>query len=279
MEQNGMRISVVQMNSRGDKAANIAEAVRLIKEAALSAPEVIALPEYFACLSDIPTDMHLSAEELPQSGEASDNGASVHATLSALARELGVAIHAGSICEKQGNSFFNTTIVFGPDGADIARYRKIHLFDVDVPGGASYRESDSVARGDAITTYKVGDVTVGCGICYDLRFPEMFRALRDKGADLIVLPAAFTLLTGKDHWEVLLRARAIETQCYIAAPAQIFTHGDNKACFGHSMIVDPWGQVTAMVPDEVGVATATIDLKRLNSVRTKLPVAQHHVLN
>jgi nitrilase len=199
--------------------------------------------------------------------------------MSSLAKELGVTIHAGSIVEKHGNSFFNTTIVFGPDGSDIARYRKIHLFDVDVPGGASYRESDSVARGDSITTYKAGNVTVGCGICYDLRFPELFRALSDQGAEIIVLPAAFTLMTGKDHWEVLLRARAIETQCYIVAPAQIFSHGAGKACFGHSMIIDPWGQVIAMVPDEVGVATATIDLKRLASVRSKLPVARHHVLN
>ncbi len=270
-----MRISVVQMNSQSDKDANIAEAVRLIKEAALSAPQIIALPEYFACLSDNPNEMHASAEVLPPDG----HGADAYATMSSLAKELGLTIHAGSIVEQHGNSFFNTTIVFGPNGDDIARYRKIHLFDVDVPGGASYRESDSVARGEGVTTYKVGDVTVGCGICYDLRFPELFRALRDQGAEVIVLPAAFTLMTGKDHWEVLLRARAIETQCYIVAPAQIFGHGTGKACFGHSMIIDPWGQVTAMVPDEVGVATATIDLKRVQNVRTKLPVAQHHVLN
>jgi len=263
------------MNSQGDKAANISAAVRLIKEAALSSPQVIALPEYFAFLSDKPDEMHSSAEVLPPVG----TGDEAYATISSLAKELGVTIHAGSIVEKHGNSFFNTTIVFGPDGSDIARYRKIHLFDVDVPGGAFYRESNSVSRGEAVTTYKVGDVTFGCGICYDVRFPELFRTLRDKGAEVIVLPAAFTLMTGKDHWEVLLRARAIETQCYIVAPAQIFGHGTGKVCFGHSMIIDPWGQVTAMVPDEIGVATATIDLQRLNNVRAKLPVAQHHVLN
>lgn len=270
-----MLISVVQMNSQGNKAHNISEAVRLIKEAALSKPELIALPEYFSCLSDEPAEMHLSAEVLPPVGAGDD----AYSAMSSLAKQLGVTIHAGSIVEKYGNSFFNTTIVFGPKGTDIARYRKIHLFDVDVPGGASYRESDSVARGEELTTYKVNDVTVGCGICYDLRFPELFRSLRDKGAEVIVLPAAFTLLTGKDHWEVLLRARAIEAQCYIVAPAQIFGHGSGKACFGHSMIVDPWGHVTAMVSDGVGVATAKIDLDRLNNVRQKLPVAQHHVLS
>lgn len=270
-----MRISVVQMNSQNDKSANIAEAVRLIKEAAASAPDLIALPEYFAFLGFGPEDMQASAEELPAAGEA---GGEAHSTLSALAKELGITIHAGSICEKHGNRFYNTTIVFDPEGTDIARYRKIHLFDVDVPGGASYRESDSVARGDQLVTYKAGSATVGCGICYDLRFPELFRGLRDRGANVIVLPAAFTLMTGKDHWEVLLRARAIETQCYIVAPAQIFEHGSGKACFGHSMIIDPWGQIVAMVPDQVGVATATIDLDRLEQIRVKLPVAQHHVL-
>lgn len=270
-----MRISVVQMNSQNDKSANIADAVRLIKQAAASAPDLIALPEYFAFLGNGPEDMQASAEELPAAGET---GGDAFATLSALAKDLGVTIHAGSICEKQGNRFYNTTIVFDPSGADVARYRKIHLFDVDVPGGASYRESDSVARGDQVVTYKAKDATVGCGICYDLRFPELFRALRDRGANVIVLPAAFTLMTGKDHWEVLLRARAIETQCYIVAPAQIFTHGNGKACFGHSMIIDPWGQVIAMVPDEVGIATATIDLARLETIRAKLPVAEHHVL-
>jgi len=270
-----MKISVVQMNSQGDKAANIATAVRLIKEAAANSPQVIALPEYFSFLSDVNEQMHQSAELFPPDGEGGD----AYSTISSLAKELGVTIHAGSIVEKKGNSYYNTTVIFGPEGGDIARYRKIHLFDVDVPGGASYRESDYVARGEEVVTYQVGDVTFGCGICYDLRFPELFRTLRDKGAKVIVLPAAFTLMTGKDHWEVLLRARAIEAQCYVVAPAQVFGHGTGKACFGHSMIIDPWGQVTAMVPDEVGFATATIDLDRVDSVRTKLPVAQHHVLN
>jgi predicted amidohydrolase len=267
-----MKIGIVQMNTQDDKAANLAVASRLVEKiAAEEKADLIVLPEYYAFLGSDPQAARDSAETPPE-GDA-------YRTMSALAARLKVTIHAGSIVEKDGNGFFNTTYVFGPDGAEIARYRKIHLFDVDVPGGVSYRESDTVGRGEEVVTYQVAGRTVGCSICYDLRFPELFRALRDKGAEVIVLPAAFTLLTGKDHWEVLLRARAIETQCWIAASAQVFAHaGGTKACYGHSMVIDPWGQVTAMVPDMVGTATSTLDFDRMADIRTKLPVANHHVL-
>ena len=147
---------------------------------------------------------------------------------------------AGSIVEKDGENFYTTSLVFGPDGERVSRYRKIHLVDVETPEGIVYRESDSIHRGKDVVTYKIGDVTVGCGICYDIRFPELFQRLRDIGADVIVLPAAFTLSTGKDHWEVLARARAIETQTYFVAVGQTGTHAaGRKACYGHSLVVHP----------------------------------------
>lgn len=268
-----MQISVIQMNSQADKSKNLRIADELITEAAKSSPDLIVLPEYFAHLGDNRDESRAAAEMFGE-GEA-------WKMMSSLAARHKVSIHAGSMMERAGNNYFNATAVFDPEGRQIAHYRKLHLFDVDVPGGLVYRESDNVARGDSVVTYKVGDITVGCSICYDLRFPELFRALRDAGAQVIVLPAAFTLMTGKDHWEVLLRARAIETQCFVAASAQIFGHGPQgqKVCYGHSMIIDPWGMVVAQVPDRVGHASASVDFKQLHDIRTKLPVANHHVLS
>lgn len=267
-----MKVGIVQMNTQDDKMANLAIASNLIEKIAKEdRPDLIVLPEYYAFLGSSP-QLARDNGETPPEGDA-------YRTMSGLAKRLGVTIHAGSIVEQDGNKFYNTSYVFGPDGKEIARYRKIHLFDVDVPGGLSYRESDTVSAGDEIVTYQVKGRTVGCSICYDLRFPELFRALRDKGAEVIVLPAAFTLLTGKDHWEVLLRARAIETQCWVVSCGQVFSHANGtKACYGHSMVIDPWGQVTAMVPDMVGVTAASLDFDRMEDIRTKLPVANHHVL-
>jgi nitrilase len=199
-------------------------------------------------------------------------------TVSILGKgNMGSAI--SGIVEKVGNAFHNTTVVFAPDGSEKARYRKIHLFDVDVPGGVSHRESETIAPGTEVVTYNIKGTTIGCGICYDLRFPELFRALRDKGADVIVLPAAFTLMTGKDHWEVLARARAIETQTHFVAVGQVGVHaGGKKACYGHSMVIDPWGHVCAQVGDHVGHATAEINNEYRDRVRQNVPVHLHHVL-
>lgn len=267
-----MKVSLVQMNSRNDKAENLKVAAGLIeKTVEEDKPDLVVLPEYFAFLGDGPAEMHGSGEEFP--------GGEIYRLLSGLANKHAITLHAGSIVEKEGNRFYNTTLVFGPDGNQIARYRKIHLFDVDTPNGVSYRESDSVARGEEVITYKVRDKTVGCAICYDIRFPELFRALRDKGADVVVLPAAFTLMTGKDHWEVLARARAIETQTYFLAVGQIGTHaGGKKACWGHSMVIDPWGHMVAQCSDRVGIASASLDFDYSAKVRADVPVANHHVL-
>lgn len=268
-----MKISLIQMNSQNDKAANLQTAATLIETAIRDEnPQLVVLPEYFAFLDDDRNAMHASAETFP--------GGETWSFLSETAARHGVTLHAGSLVEKEGEAFYNTSLAFGPDGQQIARYRKIHLFDVETPEGIVYRESDSIRRGRDVVTYKIGNVTVGCGICYDIRFPELFQQLRDLGADIIVLPAAFTLSTGKDHWEILARARAIETQTYFVAVGQTGTHASGrKACYGHSMVVNPWGHMIAQSPDLVAAVTAKIDLEYINTVRQNIPVANHHILN
>ncbi|OAB55342.1 carbon-nitrogen hydrolase [Phormidium willei BDU 130791] len=260
------------MNTQADKAANLESARALIETAvAQEKPDLVVLPETFTSMTSDFERQRANAESIPD-GEACQ-------LMSGLARKHGVFIHAGSMAEAAGDKCYNTTTVWNRAGELVARYRKIHLFDVDVPGGVSYRESDTMRRGDELVTYDLDGVTIGCAICYDLRFPELFRGLRDKGARIIMLPAAFTLLTGKDHWAPLIRARAIETQTFMVAPGQIFAHDEGrKLCYGHSMIVDPWGTIVAEASDVVGTISARIDPGYTDTVRAKMPVMQHHVL-
>ena len=267
-----MKVGVVQMNSQRDKAGNLAQAERLITTLmARDEPDLVVLPEYFASIGG-------DRDFIRSTGEMFPDGQS-YRLIARLAREFETTIHCGSMVEKAGDAYYNTSVVFGPDGQELARYRKMHLFDIDSPDGTAYRESDTIAPGGSIVTFKVGTVIVGCAICYDLRFPELFRALRDRGADVIVVPAAFALMTGKDHWEVLVRARAIETQTYIVAPGQTLSHDDGKFwCWGHSMIADPWGHVVARCSDGIGSACATLDLDLISRVRQRIPVAAHHVM-
>lgn len=266
-----MKFSAIQMNSQDDKSFNCAEAERLIRAAAADGAELIVLPEYFACLSG-DDDVQRS------SGEVFPDGA-IFQWLKRLADELKVYLHAGSVVEREGSDRYNTTVVFGKEGQILTRYRKIHLFDVEVPGGITYLESARVGRGQEVVTYRAGPFTVGCAICYDIRFPELFRRLVDKGCDVIVLPAAFTLQTGKDHWDVLVRARAIECQTYVVACGQVATHaGGSKSSWGHSMIVDPWGTVVAQASDTVGAVTSALDKNYVDAVRRNMPIANHRVI-
>lgn len=267
-----MRISVIQMNSQADKAKNIEDALHLIK-AAVSAdkPDLVVLPETFAHMGGGAAMRRANAETFPEG--------TAHRAMSALAAELKVSIHAGSMLEAVGEKCYNTTVVFNREGDEIARYRKIYLFDVEVPGGVCYRESDTIKAGRDHVVYELDGLKIGCAICYDLRFSELFGELRDRGAELIILPAAFTLQTGRDHWEPLLRARAIETQCYIAASAQIFAHDDGgKLCFGRSLVVDPWGAIIAQCPDRIGHISAVIDKSYIDQIRQSMPVADHRVI-
>lgn len=275
-----MKISAIQMNTRNDKSANLGSA-RALADAAVAAdaPDMLVLPEVFAFMGGSVADKRAAAEELPTPGA---DGGPAYACLRAIARNHGVFVHGGSFVERDGDAYFNTTIAFGRDGGELARYRKIHLFDVATPDGRVYRESATFGAGRDIVTYPAGDARIGCSICYDLRFAELYLRLAAAGADVIIVPAAFTLQTGKDHWEVLLRARAIETQTWVVAAAQTGSYpegNDERANWGHSMIVDPWGQIRAQAGEGTGHATAAIDLDYLRTVRERIPVAEHRVLD
>lgn len=268
-----MKVALIQMNSGSHKAANIAAATALIEKAvAEERPDWICLPEVFDFMGGSRAEKFAAAETFPD-GPA-------YSAMRALAKKHRVFIHAGSMLEKiDGDARVgNTTVVFNRDGDDIARYRKIHMFDITAPDGQQYNESATMKPGDAVVTYDCEGVTVGCSICYDIRFPALFQALMDRGAQMIALPAAFTLQTGKDHWEVLGRARAIETETYFCASAQTgtFTQGNEvRATYGHSLVVDPWGLVVARASDGVGYVAARIDPDRVKKVRAMIPVAQH----
>ncbi len=270
-----LKVSLIQMNSVSDKPANIAAARALIDEAvATEAPDWIALPECFDFLGAKREDKVAAAEVLGE-GPA-------YEAMANLAAKHGVFIHAGSMLERVPGEerIHNTTVVFGRTGREVARYRKIHMFDIETPDGVSYRESHSFKPGEAVVTYECEGVTVGCAICYDLRFPYLFAALAAKGAQLIALPSAFTMQTGKDHWEVLCRARAIETQAYFAAPAQTGVHrigSEARHTYGHSMVIDPWGHVVARASDGPGVTSARLDARRVAALRQQMPVQRHKV--
>lgn len=268
-----MKVSLIQMSSVSDKAANLAAAHGLIEKAVQEErPDWILLPEQFDWAGGRKSDKLQNAESLP--------GGAAYSLVQGLAAKHRVFIHAGSIMEKIAGEerIHNTGLVFDRAGHEIARYRKMHLFDVITPDGADYRESDSVKAGNAVVSYDCEGVRVGCTICYDLRFPSLFEALVDQGVQMIAVPSAFTLQTGKDHWEVLLRARAIETQTYICAAGQtgaFSVNGEIRQRYGHSLIVDPWGHVVARASDGVGIVSTRLHFEYVNRVRTLLPTAQH----
>ena len=270
-----MKVSLVQMNSINDKAANIAAARALIERAvAEESPDWVLLPEQFDWAGGVKGDKARNAETLP--------GGPAYAMAQELAAKHGIFLHAGSFMEKiEGDErIHNTSVVFDREGREVARYRKIHLFDVTAPDGVSYKESATVKPGDLVVTYDCEGVKVGCTICYDLRFPGLFQALADRGAEMIAVPSAFTQQTGKDHWEVLLRARAIETETYVCAAAQTGTftvNNETRATYGHSLVADPWGLVVAKASDGVGVVSTRLDMALVKRVRKMIPVAQHKV--
>lgn len=257
-----MRVAVCQLNSRADREANLAVARELLADAARAGADLAVLPEY--------TDYLGPASGAPPPEPVDGPYPKVFAE---AAREHRIWVVAGSYHETgpDPGRTYNTSLVFDRAGAFVAAYRKIHLYDVAIPGRVSYQESRTVAPGDTPVTVEVEGVRVGLSICYDLRFPELYRRLAADGAQLLLVPSAFMLHTGRDHWEVLLRARAIENQCFVAAAAQIGDHEPGRTCYGRSMVVDPWGVVLAQAPDEVGVTFADLDLDRLAVVRTELP--------
>ncbi len=257
-----MRVAPVQLNSNGDKQRNLAAAERHVRAAATDGAEFVALPEKWNLLA--------GGAELVAGAEPLD-GPSLTAARG-WARELSVHLLAGSISERgaEGEKASNTSVLIGPDGDDLAVYRKIHMFDVDA-GGVSYRESEHDRPGAEPVTAPLGDLILGMTVCYDLRFPELFRILALRGARIVAVPSAFTLATGLDHWEVLLRARAIEDQVFVVAPNQSGEAPPHFSSFGHSMIVDPWGAILATAPDGEGFIAAELDFAAQDRVRESLP--------
>jgi deaminated glutathione amidase len=254
--------AAIQMSSTPDKGENTETAGALIREAVSAGADLVALPELWSChgLDEVYRE---NAEPIP---------GPTTGFLSNLARELGVYLLGGSILEGEpaADRLSNTSTFFAPSGQLTAVYRKIHLFDVKV-SDRDYLESANIAPGDEIVTAKAGAATLGLSVCYDVRFPELYRLLALRGAEILAVPAAFTLQTGKDHWEILLRARAVENQAFIVAPAQWGRKADGRWTYGRSMIVDPWGTVLATCPDRDGYALATLDLDYLDRFRTEFP--------
>ena len=259
--------AVVQMASGPDRAANLGRAAALVREAARREARLVVLPEVFAWRGP-------RADEAPHAEPVP--GPSVDA-MAAVARETGVHLLMGSILERapEERRSFNTSCLLSPSGELLARYRKIHLFDVDIPGRVTVRESDARAPGADVVAIPTDLGTVGLSICYDLRFPELYRRQSRAGAELLLVPSAFTFTTGSAHWEVLCRARAIENQCYLLAANQTGTSPHGFADYGNSLIVDPWGVVVARASDGEGIAMAEIDRGYLARVRRELPCLGH----
>jgi predicted amidohydrolase len=259
-----MRVAAVQLNSTADKPANLAAAERLVREAAADGAELVALPEKWNILAP-PDELRAGAEPL--------DGPTLTA-VAGWARELDVVILAGSVTEARDGHFHNTSVLIGRDGEQLAAYRKIHMFDVDV-GGVEYRESDVERAGeeivDAVADVGGTELEVGMTVCYDARFPELYRILALRGARLLTVPAAFTAPTGEAHWEPLLRARAIENQAFVLAPNQVGPAPPHYDSWGHSMIVDPWGRILAEAGPGEGFVAGDLDLAEQERIRAEVP--------
>jgi predicted amidohydrolase len=261
-------VAALQMTSTAEVERNLSTAERLVAEAAERGARFVALPENFAFLRS-------EGEPVPEP-QALD-GAWVQ-RMAQLAQRHRVTLLLGSLPERLPDEarVHNTSVLLGPTGATLAVYRKIHLFDIDLPGHEHLKESRAVKPGSEIVVAQQTEIgPIGLSICYDLRFPELYRELMRQGARVLAIPSAFTERTGKDHWEVLLRARAIENLAYVVAPAQVGAHGRGRASHGHAMIVDPWGAVLAQVADGEGVALAELDFERQDRLRTELPALRH----
>ena len=260
-----LTVAAVQMSSGADKELNITAAIELVHLAADRGASYVQLPEYFNFLAP-PRAMPAAGEPIP--GPTTSRMADV-----ALARSI--TLHLGSLIERsdEPDKVFNTSVLIDPRGRISATYRKTHLFDVDIPGAVAYRESDVIVPGERLAVATVGEVHLGMSICFDLRFPELYRALAGAGAQVLAVPAAFNATTGRAHWEVLVRSRAIENHAYVVAAAQVGTTTEGIATFGHSMIVDPWGVVLAEATrNQPEVLVATLEIDQVARRRSQIAV-------
>jgi deaminated glutathione amidase len=262
------KAALVQMRSGLDMGRNLADATRLIREAAATGAKLVVTPEITNIFEPDRDRLRAIAPF-----EKDDPAVAAYA---ALAHELGIHLHIGSMALKaQSGKLVNRALLFGPNGKKIAHYDKVHLFDVNLPNGDVYRESDAYEPGDETLAVKLPFCTLGVAICYDMRFPPLYQALARAGANVIVIPAAFTVPTGEAHWHVLLRARAIETGSYVLAAAQGGTHECGKATYGHSLIVSPWGEILAEAGTDPCVISAEIDIAKSADTRQRIPALKN----
>ncbi len=261
----------IQLRTGSDIPLNLDRVEALAERAASRGAALVATPENTTFLGSAAQKVAIAE---PLDGRT-------HRRLATLARRLRIHLLVGSVAERLDDTrCYNTSLLFGPTGDLLAFYRKLHLFDIDIPGGPSFRESGHIAPGTDVVAVHTPLGCIGLSICYDLRFPELYRKLVDAGAELLAVPSAFTLHTGRDHWHPLLRARAIECQAWVLAPAQEGRHDDAglRHSYGHTLIADPWGTVVAECGDGEGICFAEIDLDRVRRVRAGLPVANHRRL-
>ncbi len=275
--QKNIRAAAVQMISSTDPDANIDTMKRLVRQAAEQGADWVLLPEYWLLMGRKDTDKLAFAEPLVGSNFSETRCARFQTTLSETAAECGVVLFGGTIPLESSDAgkVMNTMLVYDRDGTQIGLYHKMHLFGFSGLG-ERYAEADTISAGGDVPKLTADGVPLAAGVCYDLRFPEFFRA--QQPFDVLLLPAAFTYTTGKAHWELLLRARAVENQCYVIASAQGGEHESGRRTFGHSMIIDPWGEILDVLPEGEGIVIADLDAARLQSVRTRLPALKHRLL-
>jgi len=261
-----IRVSLCQLSVVSDKAENLRKAATMVTQAANEGAKIAVLPEMFNC--------PYQSELFPKYAEVYPEGETI-SLLAQLAKSKSIAIVGGSIPERDGDKVYNTSFIFNNKGLLVGRHRKAHLFDVDIKGGTVFKESDTLTAGDDVTVVEQDGLVFGVGICYDIRFAEMARIMTDKGAKLLIYPAAFGTVTGPAHWELLMRARAVDNQVFVigAAPGQ--TLGAQYQAYGHSIAVDPWGRVLSQATEHEVMVTVELNLGLVDKVREELPILKH----
>ena len=266
--EESLMVAVIQLTSTPDQNANLVRTLTYLEEARSEGADLVVLPENYGFLGSERAKLEFA--------QSIEDGPFIQ-PLREMAERSGMGIIAGGMPERgpDEDHVYNTSVFIGRGGEILGRYRKIHLFDIELVGKVSYQESASVTSGDEVAVVDFDGWKVGLSICYDLRFPELYRAMVDRGAEIITVPAAFTAQTGRAHWEVLLRARAIENQCFVAAAGQYGEHLKGRTSFGKSALIDPWGKILKQSPDREGVLVSRFMREELNGIRTQLPCLSH----